>query len=148
MTASNQQFDVQALPGIDQPTSLVKLPSDTKLTSSPEANYLKLAADEQSCTHVSSGEVLLFCVAGELRVTVDGQQHPLQANQMLYLGTGLPYRIKALTESALLTTVLFAEHVTVAQAESLRDRNSEVDEALEETFPASDPPSYNATSIS
>ncbi|PQO38106.1 hypothetical protein [Blastopirellula marina] len=147
MSTSSSKFDVKDLPGIDQATPVVALPGDTKLTASPVANYSRLSAGDHTSTHVSSGEVLLFCVAGEVDVTVNGQHHLMQPNQMLCLGTGLPYRIDALAESALLTTVLFAERSTGAKAESQIDRNSEVDEALEETFPASDPPSYNTTSI-
>ncbi len=148
MSASNQQIDVQSLPGIGQPTSMIETSHDAKLAFSPTANYLRVAAGEHTSTHVSSGEVLLFCVAGAVDVTVDGHHHEMQPNQMLHVGASLPYRVDAREESALLVTTLFAEHVATIAANPNLDRNNEVDEALEETFPASDPPSYNTSSIS
>lgn len=147
MTASNQSFDVEKLPGIGEPTSIVELPADSKLAFSPGANYLRITAKEPTSTHVSSGEVLLFCVAGKLDVTVNGQHHEMTPNEMLYVGKGIPYRVDAVVESALLVTTLFSDQAATVRAQPEIDRNNEVDEALEESFPASDPPSYNATTI-
>ncbi|RCS54498.1 cupin domain-containing protein [Bremerella cremea] len=147
MTASNSRIDVEKLPGIGEPTSVSEFPGDSKQAFSPSADYLRLAGGEHTSTHVSSGEVLLFCVIGKLDVTINGQHHDVTANQMIYIGKGLPYRVDAVIDSALLVTTLFSDQATAKKTKPEIDRNNEVDEALEETFPASDPPSYNATTI-
>ncbi|PQO29740.1 cupin domain-containing protein [Bremerella cremea] len=147
MTTSNESIAIQDLPGIGQPTTVIDLAGESKHETSPTANYLRLAKEERTSTHVSSGEVLLFCVAGELELTVDGQHYPLRPNQLLHVMEGKPYRAEAKRESALLVTTVFADHNAAVKKQAKVDRNNEVDEALEETFPASDPPSYNSTTI-
>ncbi|MEW4561432.1 hypothetical protein AB1K70_02840 [Bremerella sp. JC770] len=148
MSTSSTNFVIADLPGLGETTPVVDLPSDGLTQVKAEARYLPIKESEHLGTHASAGEVLVFCVAGKLDAKVHEHHHLLGPNQLLHVPAGCPFRLEAQVDSAVLVTSLTAKSnasgssgmhpVTVHS-------DDEVQEALEESFPASDPPSYNAT---
>jgi len=149
MSTSSTNFVIADLPGLGQTTPVIDLPSDALARVKAEARYLPIKQSEHLGTHASAGEVLVFCVAGKLDVKVHEHHHLLEPNQLLHVPAGCPFRLEAQVDSAVLVTSLTAKtnasgdtHGSHAMPTHTDD---EVQEALEESFPASDPPSYNAT---
>lgn len=136
------------LPGLDKPTTISILPTDAATSVSVDAKYISLTDEHPNERHIPVGDVLLFCVMGKVEVEVNEQQHvEMSPNQMLQITGGVPYRMAAKQDSAVLVTSLTIGQSSEVAAVDTVDRNQEVDEALEESFPASDPPSYNATTL-
>lgn len=146
MTTASTNWTVSELPGLDKATTITALPTDAAGKIVVDANYIRLAEGHPIERHIAVGDVLLFCILGEIDVEVNEQQHCIMSpNQMLHVAGGIPYRMEAKQDSAVLVTSLTNEQSPDDLAQQKIDRNKEVDEALEETFPASDPPSYNAS---
>ncbi|QDU76355.1 hypothetical protein Pan97_34030 [Bremerella volcania] len=149
MSTSSTNFAIADLPGLGEKTPIFELPSDALAQVKAEARYLPLRESEHIGTHASAGEVLIFCVAGKLDAKVHQHHHVLEPNQLLHVPAGCPFRLEARVDSAVLVTSLAAKsnlsNGTIASHSSSVHRDDEVQEALEESFPASDPPSYNST---
>lgn len=149
MSTSSTNFEISNLPGLGETTPVIDLPSDALTQVKAEARYLPLKESEHLGTHASAGEVLIFCVAGKIDAKVHEHHHLLKPNQLLHVPAGCPFRLEAQDDSAVLVTSLASKSVSNSEHftghESPAHRDDEVEEALEETFPASDPPSYNST---
>ncbi|MEW4456040.1 hypothetical protein AB1L30_25465 [Bremerella sp. JC817] len=149
MPTASTKLIVQDLPGIDETTQVTRAPEDTDNVSSVDARYLRLKTREQVGTQATVGEATIFCVAGNVDVLVRRQHYLLGPNQLLYVAAGSPFRLEAEDESAVLITTLSKANKTSPEiaisTPASREEKDTVQEALEETFPASDPPSYNST---
>lgn len=149
MSTSSTNFVISELPRLGETTPVIELPSDALAQVKAQARYLPLKESEHLGTHASAGEVLIFCVVGKLDAKVHEHHHVLEPNQLLHVPAGCPFRIEAQIDSAVLVTSLTAKtHLHSGHAMNVAEaahRDDEVQEALEETFPASDPPSYNST---
>lgn len=55
--------------------------------------------------HRANGVVTIQTLAGDLRVTADGTEHPLPAGTMLTLAAGVTHDVRAIRESEMLLTV-------------------------------------------
>ena len=55
--------------------------------------------------HVTQGVVTIHALKGHLRVTAEGEQHDLRANQLLILAPGVEHDVHAEQESDMLLTV-------------------------------------------
>lgn len=149
MNTASTNFAITNLPRLGEATPVINLPSDALAQVKAEARYLPLKAAEHLGTHASAGEVLIFCVVGKLDASVHEHHHLLETNQLLHVPAGTPFRLEAQIDSVILVTSLTAKattsSITGRQNKTSANRDDEVQEALEESFPASDPPSYNST---
>ncbi|GAA4438554.1 hypothetical protein [Bremerella cremea] len=149
MSTASTKLIVQDLPGIDETTQVTRAPEDTDNVPNVDARYLHLKTREQVGTQATVGEAMIFCVAGNVDVLVRRQHYSLGPNQLLHVAAGSPFRLEAEDESAVLITTLSKEKKTTPEVAistpASREEKDTVQEALEETFPASDPPSYNST---
>jgi quercetin dioxygenase-like cupin family protein len=86
-------------------------------------------------THKAPGEILLLCLEGSVALTAQGRTDELAAGQLLILPAAAPHSLKGIEDSLLLLTKRLPERESLDLAYEAR-----VDEASEESFPASDPP--------
>lgn len=96
---------------------------------------LVLPADKDIPLHKAPGEITVQCLEGRVAFTTEGKTQELAAGQLLFLAAGQPHAVKGIVDSSLLVTLLLP---------SGRTKSPEFDvvqEASEESFPASDPPS-------
>ena len=105
-------------------------------TADLELIRLVLPAGKQIATHKAPGEVTVQCLEGRVSFVAGNTTRELAAGQLLYLEAGAPHSLAALEDSSLLVTMLLPKEIAHAP------RYDAVQEASEESFPASDPPSH------
>ena len=93
---------------------------------------LVLVEGREIPAHTAAGEASLLCLEGKLAVTVDGSPRELRPGQMICFAAGETHSLKALEDSSAL--------LTIATKEKSNYEIDIVQEASEESFPASDPP--------
>lgn len=84
-------------------------------------------------SHSAPGELIVQCLEGKIEFTALDQSQVLEAGSMLYLEPHQPHAVKGVEDGSLLLTIFFAPNPGNAD---------EVNEASDESFPASDAPSW------
>lgn len=104
-------------------------------TAQFEAIRLVVPAGKEIPTHKVPGEVTILCIEGRVLLTAEDRSQELGAGQFVYLAGGAPHAVKAIENAALLVTILPGSKPAAEKKEF-----DLVQEASEESFPASDPP--------
>jgi len=93
---------------------------------------LVMMAGRELPPHTAPGDASLICIEGRLAVTIEGRSVQLSAGQLMCFAAGQSHAVKAVEDSSALLTVAAAAKTTY--------EIDPVQEASEESFPASDPP--------
>lgn len=121
----------------ERSTTLVK-------TDDLEVLRLVLPAGKRINTHRAPGEVLIQCIEGEVQLHLADGPRDMAAGDLIYLPAAEPHAVETKTNSSLLVTLsLTASAPAYPYAADDRDEPLDmIDEASEESFPASDPSSH------
>ena len=98
-----------------------------------EVVRVTLPAGKVLPTHTSPGEMTVHCLEGRVIVTCGDRSFELSSGGLLHLLPHEPHSVRGIDDALLLLTIVAPE------VENAKD---EVQEASEESFPASDPPAW------
>ncbi|MBI1246291.1 hypothetical protein GC197_00415 [bacterium] len=145
MSTSSNPSTVLDLPGLGEPTLVHNLHSKLVSPFQADAQYLRLDTEQTITEQSAAGEMILFCVSGQLEITVGMHHQVFEPNQIVHVNEGTKFELTANQESAVLIVSLIANPVPQKIIEVQITEKDQIEEASEESFPASDPPSFNAT---
>lgn len=114
-------------------------------TDDLEILRLVMPAGKHIDTHRAPGEAIIHCLEGHVKLHLADGARSLSAGDMVYLPAAEPHSVTAEVDSALLVTLSLSATAPVQHyAAASRDETPQdsVDEASEESFPASDPSSH------
>ncbi len=112
------------------------LPTDTALLVKAKClRVMRLSVPAQKLldTHKAPGEITLYCLTGRVTLFVEGVPHELSAGQLAHLPAAMPHAVRGEEDAVLLLTI-------VVSGNGASPKTDMVQEASEESFPASDPP--------
>jgi len=109
-------------------TTLVK-------TGDLEVIRLIVPAGKEIPTHKAPGPITVQCLEGRVSCTAQGQSQELHAGTFMHLKAAEPHSLKGIENSSLLITILLSKNEP-------SERIDRVQEASEESFPASDSPGF------
>jgi quercetin dioxygenase-like cupin family protein len=129
-----------------KPNEVVLLPLRNDLGSSKTTTLVKtddlelirlvLPAGKEIPMHQANGEITVQCLEGRITFTAESKTQELTPGQLLYLRTGEPHALTAIEDSSVLVTL------HLPQSRTKPAKLDPVQEAGEESFPASDSPAY------
>lgn len=93
---------------------------------------LVLEPGKEIPSHQAPGFLIVQCLQGRIEFTAFGKSHELEPGQLLYLPPHEPHAVRCIEAGSLLLTLLLPR----------TSGADEVQEASEESFPASDSPSW------
>lgn len=76
-------------------------------TEQMEMLRMVMHAGRVTAEHRVSGEIVLYCLEGKVRVMAMDTTKDLEAGQMLYLGAGQRHSVQCVEDASLLLTILF-----------------------------------------
>jgi quercetin dioxygenase-like cupin family protein len=143
-TAINKLYDIATT--VDPAESF----SETLVrTSAIEVTRLPLGAGEEKEDHVAPHDVLIYCVSGRVQLRCRDHDSKLTAGVLVHLQPEEPHSLRADEDSVLLIVAVQRDgdgqtHTQTAAADLDDGEQTDiVHEASLESFPASDPPSFN-----
>jgi quercetin dioxygenase-like cupin family protein len=112
-----------------------ELQTTTTLVKSEELEVIRLVirSGKEITTHKAPGPITVQCLEGRVVFTALGRSQELEAGEFIYLSAAEPHSLKGIEDSSLLVTILLPK-------KERHQRLDMVQEAGEESFPASDSP--------
>lgn len=65
-----------------------------------------LKAGKTTPEHTAAGAMTIQCIEGEVELDLAGEKRTLQTHGLMYLSVGAAHTVKAITDAALLITIL------------------------------------------